>query len=192
MTEITRVPLQPIKKGSLVRLWLAVAVAVLLASGLAYASVPKGLNVETLVEGTGDSPQMGDFAFVKYVGLLPDGTEFDRSQPNPFPPGVFPDGTPFPLEEGAMIPGFLNGLMQTREGGKYRIEIPSDQAYGADPQPGSPIPPNSDLIFEVEVIEFMPRQEVEARVRQMQAMMGASPGSPEPRQPSPRPAPPSQ
>ncbi len=189
MTEITRVPLRPIKKGSLVRLWLGVAVALLLAAGLAWASVPKGLEVETLVEGTGDAPELGDIAFVKYVGSLPDGTEFDRSQPNPFPPGVFPEGTPFPLEEGAMIPGFLNGLLQTREGGKYRIEIPSDQAYGADPQPGSPIPPNSDLIFEVEVVEVMSRAEAEARVRQMQAMMGAGPGGGQGAPPAPQPAP---
>ena len=189
MTEITRVPLRPIKKGSLVRLWLGVAVALLLAAGLAWASVPKGLEVETLVEGTGDAPELGDIAFVKYVGSLPDGTEFDRSQPNPFPPGVFPEGTPFPLEEGAMIPGFLNGLLQTREGGKYRIEIPSDQAYGADPQPGSPIPPNNDLIFEVEVVEVMSRAEAEARVRQMQAMMGAGPGGGQGAPPAPQPAP---
>ena len=175
MTEITRVPLRPVRKGSLTLLWLGVIAAVLLAAGLAWASVPKGLEVETLVEGTGEAPELGDIAFVKYVGSLPDGTEFDRSQPSPFPPGVFPDGTPFPLEEGTMIPGFLNGLLQTREGGKYRIEIPSDQAYGANPQPGSPIPPNSDLVFEVEVVEVMSRAEAEARVRQMQAMMGAGP-----------------
>ena len=186
MTEITRVPLRPVRKGSLTLLWLGVIAVVLLAAGLAWASVPKGLEVETLVEGTGEAPELGDIAFVKYVGSLPDGTEFDRSQPSPFPPGVFPDGTPFPLEEGTMIPGFLNGLLQTREGGKYRIEIPSDQAYGADPQPGSPIPPNSDLVFEVEVVEVMSRAEAEARVRQMQAMMGAGPAE---QQGAPVPAP---
>ena len=52
MTEITRVPLQPIKKGSLTKLWLGVAVAVLLGAGLAWAAIPKGLDVETVTAGT--------------------------------------------------------------------------------------------------------------------------------------------
>ena len=180
MTEITRVPLQPIKKGSLTKLWLGVIIAILLGAGLAWAAVPKGLSVETLVEGEGDAVEMGDIAFVKYVGTLPDGTEFDRSQQSPLPPELFPEGTPFVIEEGAVIPGFLDGLLQTREGGKYRIEIPSDQAYGESPQPGSVIPPNSDLVFEVEIVEVMSRQEAEARMMQLQAMMGAqgAPGAP--------------
>ena len=175
MTEITRVPLRPIKKGSLTKLWLGVVVAIGLAAGLAWSAVPKGLEVETLTEGTGRAPVMGDIMFIDYVGTLTDGTEFDRSRPSPFPPGVFPDGTPFPLEEGTMIPGFLDGLLQTRDGGKYRIEIPSDQAYGANPQPGSPIPPNADLVFEVEVKGILSREEAEAKLQQLQTMMGPPP-----------------
>ena len=108
MTEITRVPLRPIKKGSLTKLWLGVIVAILLGAGLAWAAVPKGVEVETLTEGVGPSPQIGDVVFANYVGTLPDGTEFDRSQPSPFPPEVFPAGTPFPLEEeGGLIQGFV-------------------------------------------------------------------------------------
>ena len=48
MTEITRVPLQPIKKGSLTKLWLGVLLAVLVAAGLAWAAMPRGLDVETV------------------------------------------------------------------------------------------------------------------------------------------------
>ncbi|WP_369795372.1 FKBP-type peptidyl-prolyl cis-trans isomerase, partial [Erythrobacter sp. HI0019] len=78
MTEITRVPLQPIKKGSLTKLWLGVLLAVLVAAGLAWAAMPRGLDVETVTAGSGDSPQLGDVVFVNYVGTLADGTEFDR------------------------------------------------------------------------------------------------------------------
>ncbi|MBX7458039.1 FKBP-type peptidyl-prolyl cis-trans isomerase [Qipengyuania sp. 1NDH17] len=173
MTDITRVPLQPIKKGSLTKLWLGVIVAILLGGGLAWAAAPKMLEVETLTEGSGRAPQMGDIVFVDYVGTLSDGTVFERSPASPFPPGVFPDGTPIVLEEGAFIPGFLNGLMRTRDGGKYRIEIPSDEAYGASPRAGSSIPPNSDLIFEVTVHGVLSREEAEGRMQQLQAMMGA-------------------
>ena len=133
MTEITRVPLQPIKKGSLTKLWLGVAVAVLLGAGLAWAAIPKGLDVETVTAGTGDSPKMGDVVFVKYVGKLADGTEFDRSQPLPIPPGLFPEGNPLLLEEGAIIDGFIEGLTQMQKGGSYVLTIPAEQAYFADP-----------------------------------------------------------
>lgn len=177
MTEITRVPLRPIRKGSLAKLWVGVAAAALAAAGFAYAAMPRGVEVETLIEGTGAAADIGQVVFAKYVGTLPDGTEFDRSQPSPLPPGLFPEGTPFPLEEGGgLIPGFVEGLKQTRKGGKYRIEIPAKDAYGATPPPGSPIPPNSDLIFDVEVIDIMPLQEAQQRFLQLQAQMGAQGG----------------
>ena len=179
MTEITRVPLQPIKKGSLTKLWLGVIAAVLLAGGLAFAAQPKGLSVDTLSEGTGPFPQVGDVVFVKYVGKLADGTEFDRSQPLPIPPGIFPDGNPLLMEDGAIIPGFVEGLAKMQKGGKYTLTIPADKAYGAEPPPGSPIPANADLTFDVEVVDFMSKQDFQARANALQSMMGAGQGGPQ-------------
>ena len=179
MTEITRVPLQPIAKGSLSKLWIGVLIAILIGAGAAWYAMPRGLTVDTLAQGEGRTAQMGDVVFAKYVGKLPDGTEFDRSQPSPFPPGLFPDGTPFPLEEGSVIPGFLDGLLQVKKGGKYRLEIPADMAYGANPPPGSSIPPNSDLVFDVEVMDILTRQEAEQRLQALQQMMSQQqPGAP--------------
>ena len=172
MTEITRVPLQPIKKGSLTKLWLGVLLAVLVAAGLAWAAMPRGLDVETVTAGSGDSPQLGDVVFVNYVGTLADGTEFDRSQPLPVPPGLFPEGNPLLLEEGAIIDGFIEGLQQMQKGGSYVLTIPAEQAYGAEPPPGSPIPANADLVFEVEVVDFMSRDDFQARAAALQQMMG--------------------
>ena len=176
MTEITRVPLQPIKKGSLTKLWLGVVIAVLLAGGLAWAAAPQMLKVDTLVEGTGRAPEMGDVVFIKYVGSLDDGTQFDRSRPLQIPPGFFPEGTPMLLEEGALIPGFMKGILRMEKGGKYRLTIPGEEAYGAEPPPGSPIPPNADLTFEVEVIDILSRAEFDAKAQQLQAMLGAMQG----------------
>lgn len=180
MTEITRVPLQPIAKGSMARLWLAVLVAILLGAGIAWAAMPRGLSVDTITEGSGPSPRLGDVVFVNYVGKLADGTEFDRSRPLPIPPGLFPEGNPLLIEEGAIIPGFVEGLQQMKKGGKYTLTIPADQAYGAEPPPGSPIPANADLTFDVEVIEFMPKAEFQQRAAALQQMMqqqqGAGPG----------------
>ena len=185
MTEVTRVPLQPIAKGSLTKLWLGIAAALLLGAGLAYAAMPQGLSIDVLAEGDGAAPQMGDVVFVRYTGRLPDGTVFDEGQQSPFPGGILPDGIPMLLEEGRLIQGFIDGLLQTRAGGRYELTIPADQAYGAEPPPGSPIPANSDLVFDVEVVDILSRQEVEQRLMALQnlgppagAEQGAVPAAP--------------
>ena len=171
MTEITRVPLQPIAKGSLIKLWLGIIVAILVGAGIAWAAVPKGISLETLTQGTGPTPNEGDVVFINYVGKLPDGTVFDESQDPPIPEGIFPKGNPFPLEDGAAIDGFTEGLRKMQKGGKYVLEIPADKAYGAEPPPGAPIPPNSDLVFEVEVIDFMAGPDFQQRLQALQQMM---------------------
>ncbi len=170
MTEVTRVPLQPIAKGSLTKLWLGVVIAVLVAAGIAWAAMPQGLSVDTVRAGDGPSPTEEDVVFVNYTGKLADGTVFDQSQSMPLPiEGIFPDGTPLPL--GDMIPGFRDALLQTQVGGQYEIFIPAEQAYGEDVPEGGPIPPNSDLYFDIQVIDFMSREEFQSRVSAFQQMM---------------------
>lgn len=173
MTEVTRVPIQPIAKGSLTKLWLGVVVAILIGAGLAFAAMPKGLDVDTLVAGSGDTPKVGDVVFVKYTGsLAADGAVFDESREIPLPvQGIFPEGSPFPIEEGATIPGFFNGLQQMQKGGKYKLFIPADQAYGAEPPAGAPIPPNADLVFEIEVIDIMSREAFDRNLAILQQAM---------------------
>ena len=79
MAEVTRVPLQPIAKGSLAKLWLGLLLVLALAAGLAYWAMPAGVEVDTLTEGEGPTPSESDVVFVKYTGKLPDGTVFDLS-----------------------------------------------------------------------------------------------------------------
>ncbi len=179
MTEITAVPIKPVAKGSLTKLWVGVVLAVLVGAGLAWAAVPRGLDVDTEVAGTGAMPKLGDVVFLKYKGTLAaDGTMFDESRDIPLPvEGIFPEGTPFPIEEGATIPGFFEGLQQMQKGGKYKLFIPADKAYGAEPPQGAPIPPNADLIFEIEVIDIMSQQTFERNLAILQqAMQGGAPG----------------
>lgn len=176
MTEITRVPLQPLPKGSVTKLWLGIGAALLLAGGIAWAAAPEGVEVETLVEGTGSSPSADDIVFVRYTGTIA-GTDqvFDQSQELPLPvPGIFPEGVPLPLEN--MIPGFREGLLQMEKGGRYRLEIPSDLAYGAEPQPGSPIPPDADLVFDVELVDFMSEAEFQQRLATLRQVLQVQPG----------------
>ena len=180
MTEVTRVPIQPIAKGSITKIWLGVLAAILIGAGLAWAAVPKGFSIDTLVAGDGPNPQQGDMVFVKYSGsLAATGEVFDESQDIPLPvEGIFPEGSPFPVEEGQTIDGFYKGLQQMQKGGKYELYIPADLAYGASPPPQSSIPPNSDLVFEIEVVDFMTREAFDRNLGILQQAMQSGLGAP--------------
>ena len=179
MTEVTRVPIQPIEQGSLTKLWLGVIVAILIGAGIAWSALPKSVDVTEITAGTGATPGPEDVVFVNYVGRLTDGTEFDRSPDMTAPlEGIFPQG--YPLQLDSMIPGFRTGLLQMQKGGKYELYIPSDQAYGDEPQPGSPIPPGADLVFEVEIVDFMSQADFERRLGILQQMMQGQAGATSP------------
>jgi len=82
MTEVTRVPLQPVEKGSLLKFFLGVLVGAALASAAAwYIARPASVDVETITAGTGDNPKEDSAVFVDYVGKLEGGTVFDQSPP---------------------------------------------------------------------------------------------------------------
>jgi len=169
MTEITRVPLQPIAKGALPKLWLGLVVAAFLAGGIAWASLPASVAIETVKAGEGPSPTRDDVALVNYKGTLPSGKVFDEGKQ-----------AVFPLSE--VVPGFTKALEQMQRGGKYNVEIPSELAYG-DQQAGE-IPPNTDLMFEIELIDFKSRAEIEQQRQMMQQMQQmqqqGGPGGPPP------------
>lgn len=162
MTEITRVPLQPIAKGALGKLWVGVAAVALAAGGIAWAAMPGGVDVEVVKAGAGVHPAGSDVPVINYVGKLVDGKEFDRG-----------NNVPMPLD--GVIPGFRQGLMQMQKGGRYRLEIPAAMAYGAEekrnPMSGEVvIPANSDLVFEIDVIDILSQQQFEQMMRMQQMM----------------------
>lgn len=101
------------------------------------------LVVEDLVVGTGATAAAGDTVSVHYLGTFTNGTKFDSS---------YDRGTPysFRLGTGAVIPGFDQGVTGMRVGGKRRVTIPPALAYGST---GSgPIPPNTTIVFEIELL----------------------------------------
>lgn len=155
MTEITRVPLQPIAKGALTKLWIGIAAAALAAGGLAWAAKPASVEIDTLKAGTGPSPTVEDVVLIKYKGTLSDGKVFDQQEQ-----------AAFPVE--GVIPGFTKALEKMQRGGKYKVFIPSSEGYGA--KAAGPIPANSDLTFEIELLDFKNRAEIEAQQRMMQQL----------------------
>jgi FKBP-type peptidyl-prolyl cis-trans isomerase FkpA len=98
------------------------------------------LTIEDLVVGTGATAVAGDDVTVRYVGSFLDGRQFDA--------GTFP----FRLGTNAVIAGFDQGVTGMRVGGRRRVTIPSDLAYGSRGQ-GS-IPPNTPLRFEIELLSI--------------------------------------
>ncbi|MCB9038092.1 MAG: FKBP-type peptidyl-prolyl cis-trans isomerase [Lewinellaceae bacterium] len=104
-----------------------------------------GLEYLILEEGAGEKPQAGQQVKVHYRGVLMDGTTFDSSLSRGEP-------IDFPLGQGAVIPGWDEGIALLQPGGKAILVIPPDLAYG---QRGAPpvIPPNADLAFYVELVE---------------------------------------
>jgi len=106
--------------------------------------LPSGLLLQDLAEGKGDSVVAGMTAVVRYTGWLPDGTRFDGNE----------DGEPYSvrLGTGSVIEGWDLGLLGMKAGGKRKLILPASLGYGAE---GSgPIPPNSVLVFDVELLEI--------------------------------------
>jgi peptidylprolyl isomerase len=139
------------------RVVAAVVIVALVAAGAAYLFAPSltglrpgaevttasGLKYTDVVVGTGPSPRPGQIAVVHYTGTLTDGTKFDSS---------LDKGQPyeFPLGRGMVIKGWDEGVATMKVGGKRRLIVPPALGYGGVPRPG--IPPNSTLVFDVELL----------------------------------------
>lgn len=175
--SVTAVPLRPISRRALVFLWIGILVAIGGGVALAFTGSAKpgiatasGLRYEVIEPGSGPKPTDTDVALVNYRGTLEDGTEFDANNQVPLPVG-------------AMVPGFSEGLKLMSKGAKYKFWIPPELGYGAEdkrnPDGSIAIPGNSTLVFEVELIDFLPEQVIrQMQMQQMQQQMGMPPGGP--------------
>jgi len=122
------------------RFLAAAVVQITIAPILITSSIANELITREINKGTGPAVEKGSRLTVHYVGLLTDGTVFDKStEREPFI---------FRIGKGKVIEGWEIGLIGMRAGGIRRIFVPSEMAYG-NKGVGSFIPPNSDLIFDV-------------------------------------------
>ncbi|HEY0270812.1 MAG TPA: FKBP-type peptidyl-prolyl cis-trans isomerase [Sphingomonas sp.] len=176
MSEITAVPLRPVAKGTLVKIWLGVGIAVVLGAGLAFAGTYKqvrmgepateflakngrkhgvvttasGLEYQVLQPGHGPTAAPTDVVLIDYDGKLLDGTTFDSTAQH--------GGIPAQLPVVGTIPGFSEGLQLMSRGASYRFWIPPQLGYGAQGAGDGAIPPNSVLQFDVTLREIAPQQ----------------------------------
>ena len=117
-------------------------------SGSRTQITPSGLKIEDIRVGIGPMPQNDDTVVVEYTGWLTNGTQFDTSVDR----GPFE----FVLGAGRVIKGWDEGLLTMKVGGKRRLTIPPDLAYGETGSQSGSIPPNATLVFEVELLQIKP------------------------------------
>lgn len=186
MSNVTAVPLKPVKRSYLVYIWIAVALVLVSAyalsrrgdppfadkplfremRGTGVVTTPTGLKYKVLAPGRAAArPTDSDVTLVNYEGRLLDGTTFDKSQ------------RPTPMPVTGVVPGFSEALKLMPKGAKYRFWLPPALGYGD--KGAGPIPANATLVFDVELLDFLP----EAVVRQMQSQMQPGSGAPGPSPP---------
>jgi len=151
---------------------LIIILAMITISSLSYIFIPTGqikntqpaagnavsagnVDIEVLQEGEGEAIVRGKIAIVHYTGMLTDGTKFDSSLDR---------GEPFlfTLGAGQVIPGWDQGIEGMKAGEKRRLTIPPELAYGATGTPDGSIPPNSTLVFEVELLGVINPEDISA------------------------------
>lgn len=101
-----------------------------------------GLQYQVITQGAGPKPKAPDSVSVSYVGTMLDGTEFDNS---------YARNEPAQFALNSVVPGWSEALQLMPVGSKYKLWVPAKLGYGETGTPGGPIPPNSPLIFEVEL-----------------------------------------
>ena len=131
-----------------------ILVAVIAIAGVAYfitrrnarggeeITTASGLKIQDIKVGDGASPKPGQTVTVHYIGWLENGTEFNNS---------YKMGAPVQFRIGQLIKGWDEGLSTMKVGGKRRLWVPSNLAYGVKGSPPS-IPPNANLRFEIELL----------------------------------------
>jgi FKBP-type peptidyl-prolyl cis-trans isomerase FkpA len=175
MTEVTAVPLRPVAKGTVTRVWLGVAAAALIGVGLAWVGTAKqvamgqppsvflsknakkekvkttasGLEYQILAPGHGAKAGATDIVLIDYDGKLLDGSTFDSTAQH---------GSPAVMPVAGSIPGFSEGLQLMSRGARYRFWIPPQLGYGDQGAGDGVIPPNSVLQFDVTLHEIAPQQ----------------------------------
>lgn len=124
--------------------------------------LPSGLKILTIKEGTGEQPNLGQQAMVNYAGYTATGSLFDSNYEEVAKKFNTYDERrkkgrgyePVPMDyspEAQLIPGFREALLTMNIGDKIRVFIPSHLGYGAQGNPRAAIPPNADLVFDLEI-----------------------------------------
>ncbi len=167
--SVTAVPIRPLKKGSVFKLWLGLALLALAAGAMAWfgtagfqsVTTASGVGLQTVKAGTGAKITPADVVALHYK--LHIGSKDAR---------VFQDsrqtGQPFVTTTQGIYPGFAEGLQLMRSGGSYVLTLPGGTHEQGPMPPEAPFKPTDRLVFEIDVLQVMPGEA--QRFIQMQQM----------------------
>ena len=185
--SVTAVPIRPLSRGSVLKLWLGLLVLVLLAVGFAWAgtrslqreTLPSGVQIQVMEEGEGATVTPADLVALRYKLRKTDGTLIQDSDQT---------GQPFVTSTQGLFPGFAEGLQHMRQHGRYRLWLPPGQHVQSQLPPDAPFTAQDTLVFDIQVLQIAPGM---AAMQQMMGPPGASapPGAVPPGAASPHPVP---
>jgi FKBP-type peptidyl-prolyl cis-trans isomerase FkpA len=169
--SVTAVPLRPLARRSVLKLWLGLAVLALAAAGLAWIGTSgqqvtitdSGLRYRVLEEGSGPTVTPADLVALRYQLRKEDGTLIEDSDQS---------GQPFVTGTEGLFPGFSEGLQLMQAGGRYRLWIPPGLHVQQATPPGTPFSREDTLVFDIEVLQIAPGM---AAMRQLMGPPGAGP-----------------
>jgi FKBP-type peptidyl-prolyl cis-trans isomerase FkpA len=178
--SVTAVPLRPIKKGSVLKLWLALIVLTLAAVAFAWwgtqgqqvVTLDSGVRYRVMQEGNGPTVTPNDAVALRYKLRVnnPDGEVIQDSDQT---------GQPFVATTGMVYPGFGEALQRMSAGGSYLLWLPPGTHEQGPLRPGTPFTANDTLVFEIEVMQIAegmaPMLQMQ-RMQQMQQMMQGAEG----------------
>lgn len=168
--SVTAVPIRPLARGSVLRLWIGLLVLAVAAVALAWVgtrgvqreTTATGLQIQVIEQGEGDPVTSADLVALRYELRKEDGTLIQDSDQT---------GQPFVTGTEGVFPGFAEGLQMMREGGRYVLWIPPGLHIRQPMGPEAPFTPDDTLVFEIEVVQ------IARGMAAMQQLMGP-PGAP--------------
>jgi FKBP-type peptidyl-prolyl cis-trans isomerase FkpA len=195
--SVTAVPLHPIRKGSVAKLWIALAVLAALAAAFAWwgtsafqpVRTGTGVTIRTLAAGSGAKITDQDVVALHYKLHA-------KSLDAPVVEDSRATGQPFVTTTQGVYPGFGEGLRHMRPGGSYILTLPPGTHVPGPIPPGAPFTKDDSLVFEIDVLQVEPgagprymemqRMQQMQQLQQMQQMQGGgAPGGPEAAPPPP-------
>jgi hypothetical protein len=173
---VTAVPIRPLAKGSVLKLWLALIVLCVAGAALAWVGTGRlqvtttatGVRFQTLREGTGPKITSADLVAMRYRLTKLDGTQIENSDDM---------GQPFVASTERVFPGFGEAMQMMQQGGRYRIWLPPGQHVQGPLPPGAPFAATDTLVFEITVLQVAEGMAAAQRLMGQQGQ-GAPPGLP--------------
>ena len=175
--SVTAVPIRPLSKGSIAKLWIGLAVLALAAAALAWTgtsgqqvtTTASGLRFQVIEPGEGPVVTPADLVALHYELSLEDGTVVQNSEQT---------GQPFVTGTEGLFPGFSEGLQMMQAGGTYRLWVPPELGIEGPVPPGAPFDADDTLIFEVRVLEIAPGMAAMQQMMQQRGQQGGAQGAP--------------